>query len=382
MVGVCLSFPFLVSAVLQQMRSRMKINGSAVVYSSVLITVLTIGTMLRNQVWRDEVRLWSDVVSKSPRSDRGYNSIAFAYLKRSELQLAINTLEEGMRAIPEKRQDFIDTLGNLYLKVGRSDDAIELFKENIGHFTGDRKANAYNNLGVAYLYKWNGLQARRSQMSVQAFEAEKEQILRPAAEAFSKGLEVNRDLTWMLDSYVNILHDLDSDASLESTALDALTLKEDSGGVFNDFNSFYTLGKIAFLRNDFAKADQYFEQAEKVRNDLKLLYFNHGYALDQLKKKDQAIAKYLMAVRLDPIFIEAHHNVAQIYMERNDFPNAIDHFREVLRYDPKHVSTNLNLAKIYAIQGNMQRARSYLQTVFEISPGNPQAIQISQQFGL
>jgi len=111
------------------------------------------------------------------------------------------------------------------------------------------------------------------------------------------------------------------------------------------------------------------------------LYFNHGYALDQLKQDDRAIDKYIQAIRLDPIFIEAHHNLGLIYLRKSDFNKAADAFAEVLRQDPKHVSSNLNLARIYMTKGDKTAARSYLRTVLEVSPGDQQAAQLWQQLG-
>src|SRR5262249_58226803 len=102
-------------------------------------------------------------------------------------------------------------------------------------------------------------------------------------------------------------------------------------------------------------------------HDFKFMYFNHGYALTQLMQDDLAIAKYLYAIRLDPIFIEAHHNLGLIYMRHNQFDKAAEAFAEVLRQDPRHVSSNLSLARIYISKGDKRVARSYLRTVLEVA---------------
>src|SRR5215510_4237699 len=94
-------------------------------------------------------------------------------------------------------------------------------------------------------------------------------------------------------------------AEMEAAAIERLKHGE-------NFNDTYTLAKVAFNRDDWARADEYFEKAEKLRYDSKFMYFNHGYALVQLKQDDSAIDKYLQAIRLDPIFIEAHHNLGLI----------------------------------------------------------------------
>ena len=220
---------------------------------------------------------------------------------------------------------------------------------------------------------WNDLQVRRAQLSAAEFAARTEQILKPAVDAFSKVLELDPEMAQVVDEYVNAMSYRGKGSEIEAAAIERLRQKE-------EFNDVYTVAKVAFNRNDWARADEYFERAEKLRNDVKILYFNHGYALDQLKD-DRAIDKYIQAIRLDPIFIEAHHNLGLIYLRKSEFEKAADAFVEVLRQDPKHVSSNLNLARIYMTKGDKAAARSYLRTVLEVSPGDQQAAQLWQQLG-
>jgi FimV-like protein len=103
--------------------------------------------------------------------------------------------------------------------------------------------------------------------------------------------------------------------------------------------------------------------------------------LVQLKQDDRAMEKYIQAIRIDPIFIEAHHNLGLIYMRRNELDKAAEAFAEVLRQDPKHVSSNLNLARIYMTKGDKTVARNHLRTVLDVSPNDQEAAQLLQQLG-
>jgi tetratricopeptide (TPR) repeat protein len=331
------------------------------------------GTLKRNYVWGDEVRLFTDVVEKSPNKERPYNSLAWAYYKRGELNNAIEVLNAGLQRMPEKFSKS-DMLGNLYLKTGQYDRAVELFKKTTETLHGDELTIAWNNLGVAYLYMWNDLRSRSSQFSQTDFAERREQILKPAVDAFSKVLELDAGMSFALDSYVNVMSYRGKGPEVEAAAIERLKTKE-------NFNDTYTLAKVAFNRDDWARADEYFEKAENLKNDFKLTYFNHGYALVQLMQDDRAIAKYQQAIRIDPIFIEAHHNLGQIYLRHNELGKAEEAFKEVLRQDPKHVTSNLYLARIYTARGDKTSARNYLRTVLEVSPGDQQAAQLWQQLG-
>ena len=81
--------------------------------------------------------------------------VCLCRFERGQYDQGIAVVQKGLEKIPTKRVEFADTLGNLYLKTQRYDEAVDLFKETIRLYTDkDRIALAYNNLGVAYLYKW------------------------------------------------------------------------------------------------------------------------------------------------------------------------------------------------------------------------------------
>jgi len=389
MVGVAFSFPFLVEFVYTRLRWTVPRFSAVLACSAVILAALVAGTLMRNYVWSDEVRLFTDVVAKSPHKERPYNNLAWAYFKRAEYDRAIAVLQQAFDKMPENNAELSDTLGNMYLRAGQYDKAIALFRKTTRSYKDDILAVAYNNLGVAYLYQWTDLQNRRSSISNEEFEARKEEILRPAAEAFSESLEVDPNMPSSLDSYINVMCYRGKGSEIERVALEKVAsgknfdLKQLNGKEKLElFSALYTIGKVAFNDGDYAKANTYFERAEQVKDDVRIVYFNHGYALTMLKQDERAAEKYVNAIRIDPIFIEAHHNLGLIYMRRKDYSKAVEAFTEVLRLDPKQVSSNLNLASIYMAEGQKDRARRHLSTVLAVAPDNQQAAAMLRQLGL
>src|SRR5205823_3773628 len=124
MVGLCLSFPILIQVLL--FRSSRKGEGQLVpvVISSAVILALIIGTVIRNEVWRDEIRLWSDVAAKSPESGRGYAGLAWAYYKRADYQRALDVTKVGLTKAKDNPNDrenhfkFYSNMGQLYFELG------------------------------------------------------------------------------------------------------------------------------------------------------------------------------------------------------------------------------------------------------------------------
>lgn len=370
MAGVCLAFPLLIDHAADFVSKSFTFRTPPLATCAVILIVFTIATVLRNQVWRDEVRLWSDIVAKSPHKMRPYNALAMSYYKRAQYDNAVEVINRGIQNAPADIYAFRETRGNLYLKLRRYDEAVQDFTAMCRE-----KASAfnYNNLGVAYLYKWNDLKSTRSQVSPEEFVQKRNGILGAASESFIKSLEYDPNNIWAMDSHLNVMFDWEKAESLEAELL-AATSKP-------NFRTLYLLGKLYWLKNDFARADQYLERAEKLNADQKLVFYNHGYALDMLSQTDRAIQKYAMALRLDPTFIEAHHNIALLYMKKREYATALDHFSEVLRMDPNHASTHVNMAKIYINEKNLTQARNHLQIVLSAAPGHQEARALLQRIG-
>jgi tetratricopeptide (TPR) repeat protein len=376
MAGVCLAIPILLQVVARKLNDWFGVPSRPGAYAAVLLAALMLGTILRNQTWRDEVRLYEDVVAKSPYKARGHTGLAWALYKRGEYEAAIQSIKQALVLLPDKRSEFADTLGNLYLKTGRYDDAANLFKETTSLISDPSKlALAYNNLGVTYLHKWQALKAKVTQMPDAQFREEAEKILVPAQEVFLKAVENDPAMSWAFDSYINATFDMGKADPLETAAMTDLQKNE-------TFKSLYTVAKVSFLKQNWARADEFFTRAEKLNSNDKLLLFNHAYTLEKLGRPEDSIHKYLAAIRVDPIFIEAHHNVAIVYMGLRENQKAIVHLQEVLRYNPAHRSANLTLARIFASIGDRAAARRNLQTLLQASPQDPEILDLWRNLGL
>jgi beta-lactamase regulating signal transducer with metallopeptidase domain len=229
----------------------------------------------------------------------------------------------------------------------------------------------YNNIGTSYQYIWQSLQGRRSQMSEQEFEREKERILSLALEAFSNAIAIKTapPILYPLDSFVDVLHEMGKDAMVEPV-LTARFAK-------SDYRVTYAIGKVAWLNGDYKTAIAYFEAAEKQNPD-KLMYFIHAYALDKLGQREQAIDKYLMALRQDPLFKEARYNLALVYDEKDqdDANNAISNLQDILGMDANYPLAHMALARIHLRHGDLQQGCSQLRDVLRIQPNHQQGLEL------
>ena len=373
LAGSCLLFPVLVREMAQLAERRWGGHVRQLYCCAGVIIFCIAGTVLRNEVWGDEARLWSDVVAKSPHKVRGYSGLSFAYYKRGEYGPALRVAKLGLAAAPDGRYGFLEAIGNMNLKLGRYDDAVSAVQQTVNISEAGQRSESYNNLGVCYLYMWNALNASRSKVSGEYFEQEKQRILGKSKEAFLKSFESDPHAFSALDSYINVVHESGAAGEVERELRSRFTE--------TDFRLLYGLGKAALLDTDYARAAEYFQRASRSNTEEKLLYFNHAIALTQLNRTDAAIEQYRRALRLDPLFREAHFNVALLFAGENHFPEALEHFQDVLRMDPRNSRTHLEMARIYARDGQRSLAREHLGIVLRDAPQYPDAQALLQQLG-
>jgi tetratricopeptide (TPR) repeat protein len=363
LAGVCLSFPLLLHSLSRNRIQVIRIGGT-------LLAILLILTIYRNYIWADEIRLFSDVVSKSPHKLRAYENLIFAYMKRGEEEPAIAVVKAAAGNLPNNRASLLDTLGNLYLRLGRPAEAVEAFKA-----TNDESvrlgasqaflATSFNNLGVAYMALAQSTGNRDARI----------EALRHARDAFAKSKEANPGDVGVLNSYVTATYEQGEAAALEKDLRQTLRTAP------FDFGALYMLATLLSLSDRYEESIPYFQQAEEREKGSSLLYFNYAFALGQAGQKDRALEQYTNALRIDPLLHEAHYNLALLYLGKNDYVSAVQHLNVIISVEAADVRANLKLAEIYAFQGKVPLARQHLQQVFKVSPSNREALSLFAKIG-
>jgi tetratricopeptide (TPR) repeat protein len=379
MVGLCLLFPVMIGVLASSSSQRREARArsgeatrdggrvTAVVLSSAILVALLTGTILRNEVWRDETRLWSDVISKSPDAGRGYVGLAWAYYKRANYEKALEITQAGLskaKDSPNSRENrfrFYSNMGQIYFDLGRYPESAAALSQALNwNMPPVDRARTYYNLAVAYLGELNI-----------ASPNDKGRIASLADDALTKSLVSDSNFLPAWDSYIN----LSVDRGTREVAAQRLQqqLQKNSG------TALYGMGKLALLEGNYKIASDYFGQAEKFFPDEKMVFFNYAYALEEIGDIDRALDKYITATRIDPLFMQAHYNLAQIYMKKQMEQSAIEHFEQVLRIDAKSTLAHLQLARIYIQHGQMGLARDHLSAVLSVSPGDAEATALWQQ---
>jgi Tfp pilus assembly protein PilF len=129
----------------------LRVRVAKTVFMAMLVCVvvmLSAAAYARNSVWKTDISLWEDVVSKAPGNERGHNNLGNSYAAEGLTDKAI----EHYRAALRTRPDFMDAhnnLGNAYYGKGMLEKA-ELHYRLAVRLSPDY-AQAHNNLGNAYI---------------------------------------------------------------------------------------------------------------------------------------------------------------------------------------------------------------------------------------
>lgn len=120
----------------------------SILAGAIIILALSFATHQRNNVWGNAVKLWEDVVSKSPQKPKPLNNLGLALNDAGRPWEAIPILKRAID-ISYKYDMANYNLGRSYLLIDQSSVAIPLFREAIK--INPDLTGAYSDLGAALI---------------------------------------------------------------------------------------------------------------------------------------------------------------------------------------------------------------------------------------
>ncbi len=133
------------------------------------------------------------------------------------------------------------------------------------------------------------------------------------------------------------------------------------------------LGLIALARSNYQEAIEWFNQALKIEKNA--AYFNNrGSAYFEIKKMQEALADYQAALKLQPGFIDAQYNLANLFSATQRHEDAITAYNKILLKDNLQIDAFYNRGNAYKKLNKYQEALQDYQTVLHIEPNNMKAL--------
>lgn len=319
----------------------------------VLGIILCVFTFKRNEVWRDDMTLWTDATRKSPNKSRPHNNLGNAYLSRNDPQRAIEHHQIAISLDP-KNHDAHYNLANDYLRINRLNESIGFYKKAV-ELKPDY-AKAYANLGTVY-------------NNMGRYD-----------EAIEQALLALKHRPYYVDVYYNManacFYKKDYPAA-EKYYQHVISTKPDHDMAYNNLGGVYMLlDKPIEAIGYFQSAISYGPHAPDYRNNLGMAYKKAG-------KLQQAINTYSLAIRMKPDYFEPYYNMAQALVQQRKIEEALQILTSYLRIDPNHVRTHMFLGLILAdYSQEKDKAIQLLEKAIQLGPKSTDNDKIREKINL
>ena len=235
-----------------------------------LIGILGFLTWRQAHVYRDEMTLWQDTISKNPACWMAHNNLGLAFKNRGEIDDAIQHYRETIRLKPDYAEAHFN-LGIVLFKRGQLDDAMTEFHEAIR--LGPNDSRARYNYAIAL--------ERRGQPG-------------EAIGQYQEAIRLNPD-------YVPARINLGIALSHQGRVDEALAQFEEAVRLApSDAEARNNLGAVLRAKGRLDDAIEQFRQTLHLNPDHALAHANLGGALLKKGQPDEAVREFREALRLDP----------------------------------------------------------------------------------
>jgi tetratricopeptide (TPR) repeat protein len=134
--------------------------------------------------------------------------------------------------------------------------------------------------------------------------------------------------------------------------------------------TYYKLGKLALMREDFKTAQAYYQSGIESHPDNFALLFNLAATDEKLNDLPSAEKAYLKVIDLNPKFVYAYNNLGLIYEQTNHPDKAEAMYRQALTEVPEYNYARLNLGSMLQGQGRLDEAMTMYKEAIQVEPNN------------
>lgn len=133
------------------------------------------------------------------------------------------------------------------------------------------------------------------------------------------------------------------------------------------------LGTILLYRNKCEEAVEFFARAERLAPDLAISYYLAGTSYYRIDKMEEAERMFMRTVELDPANAEAFFYLANIEGISDRADLALKHFAAAVKLKPNLGDAHYNMARLYAEKGQIpDAARAYDRAIHAGSEPDPE----------
>ncbi|MGO8703717.1 MAG: tetratricopeptide repeat protein [Candidatus Brocadiia bacterium] len=276
---------------------------------AICLAAMAAVTFQRSAEYRDDVALWRQSVSCSPRNARAYGNLGVAYTRAGAPDEAVRCLDKALELDPQ------------YVIAWRN--------RGEAHSMAGQYAEAIRDCDQAIALKPDFADAWFTRGNACARAGRAEEALR----------------------------DLDR----------AIALKSDSA------EAYISRGKIHAAAGRYAEAIRDFGHAAALEPDNAEAWFSRGAAYARAGRAEEALADLSRAIALRPGDADAYYNRGSLYLDAGRSAEAIRDYDRAIALRPDYADAWYNRANAYAAAGRPAEAIRDYSRAIELRPRDPDA---------
>jgi len=286
---------------------------------------------------------YRQILQSDPQHADALHLLGVIAYQKGDYSRAVEYIEKAVTVNPSAHA-YHNNLGNTFLNLNKTDDALGCFKEAL-HLKPDY-VEPYNNMGNA-LRK----QGRNEE----------------AANQYRKAIDLNPEYVPAINNLASLLKE---QGRLDEALVHyrkAVTLNPDLA------EAYLNLGNLLKDQGRLDEALMHYRKAVTLKPDLAEAHFSLGNALEESDKPDEAIVQYNNALSVNPDFAEVHNNLGNVLKMKREYDKAIEHYSRAISLNPGLAEAYNNLGDAYREQSRFDEAVALCQRALQIKPESVEA---------
>ncbi len=149
---------------------------------------------------------------------------------------------------------------------------------------------------------------------------------------------------------------------------DSMTVYNNALENYPSFMIYNNRGVIFFNNKEYKEALADFQEVEKIKPAFPNIWYNSGYAYQQMGNMPKALEDYAHALQKDPNNVDILSKVQTIHTTQNNLPAALDDANKIIALKPDMAEAYYSRAELLGRMGKAKEAMADLDKVIAMKP--------------